>query len=465
MPKFRYIVVNKENRQLSGMVDAPSIEIAKQDLQGLGFSIVSIELTAPEQAKEEVGVIFEFAGIDSRNKNVSGTIKAESRYEAFKRLLSEYELDIHFVVQSDLKDKEKEEQQKAGVIDLMKVYQEEVKKMTNLFHEKKIKNIDRNFDKDKALVMRQVDFVLKKVNTALDEFGKEINPQDKQAITTYVNKILRLKNSTNLEYIKNTCRNLLEFIQTVEINVTKEAQVEAKLELYAESQGMINKIQKGQDFEEAEILEDKLIRWRTDNVLKKEKISLPVKLQDFFIIFFIKIIHEEPEVRLLRKESAKIRDQIKQYYTLYLKAPTPQYRQEVFNNIKGLKDRKKEIHIKINQLKQSLTSKMRDAGGMNIFEKILDIINGLSGWLLFFYLLLYFISGYFILKQIPFFEEKIPTVFYLLQTGSVKYILPVIFLLHCSTSLKLNLFKKNILADIVIFPLFVLSSLLIVFNF
>ena len=122
------------------------------------------------------------------------------------------------------------------------------------------------------------------------------------------------------------------------------------------------------------------------------------------------------------------------------------------------------MQTKINLIKRRINQELVSAGELNPFQKILDFINGLSGWLLFFYLVFYFIAGFVIAKKIPFIKD-VPTVFYIFQTGNIKYLLPIIFLLHISTSLKLNIFKKNILSDFLISPLFIIFSLLIVFNF
>jgi len=464
MPKFRYIVVNKANKQLSGVVDAVDAIGAREELQALGFSIVSLE-QAEEKAEEEQGVLFEFAGIDTHNKNVAGTIRGESRYEAFKRLMTEYELDIKYIVQANMKEEDKEKEKKAGIIDLMKLYQEEVKKMTNLFHEKKIKNIDRTFEKNKALVMRQVDFVLKKVNKALDQFSENINPQDKQTLIGFVNKILRLKNSTNLEYLKTTSKSLLQFIQTVEINVTKQELIEAKLDLYADTQEMISSIQKGKDFGVTEDFEDQLTRWRNNNISNKEKLSFSLKIQDFFVLQLLRIVHVDPELKEIKLELKKTNNQIKQFYGLFIKAADSGYRDGISQSLKKLKEKKKELTKRIRDFKSIYNKQLKEKGTLSSFEKALDIVNGLSGWLIFFYLAFYFFCEIVTTKQLTLFGNDTPTIFYIFQTGSLKYILPVVFMLHVAVSMKLNIFRKNFLSDFIIFPLFFICSLLVVFNF
>jgi len=164
-------------------------------------------------------------------------------------------------------------------------------------------------------------------------------------------------------------------------------------------------------------------------------------------------------------ELKRTNNQLKQFYTLYVKAPNASYKEGLSESLKKLKDKKKELSKKIHDYKIKLNRHLREKGALNNLEKILDNLNGLTGWLVFFYLIFYFISDIITSKQIPLFGENIPTVFYLFQTGSLKYILPIVFLLHIAVSMKLNLFRKNIISDFFIFPLLFIGSLLIVFNF
>ena len=301
MPKFRYIVVNKENRQLSGVVDAPSLDVAQNDLKELGFSIVSIEEDQLSESDEQ-GTTFEFNGIDKQKKNIIGTIISEDRYNAFKRLITEYDLDIRYIVETDLDEKEKEKQKAAGIIDLMKKYQKEVQKNTQMFHKEKLKKIDRSFDKEKALVMRQVDFVLKKVSDSIDKFANDLNPQDKQRIKDSVNKILRLKNTTNLEYLKKTCQDLLKYLQRAEIFTSKKSRIDEKLGLYTVTQEMINTIQRGKDFGLYEDLQDQLERWQSEHIKGKDKIPFGDKVTNLFYSFVLRFISEDKEIRVVKKK-------------------------------------------------------------------------------------------------------------------------------------------------------------------
>lgn len=464
MPSFRYIVVNKDNKQLAGEIDAPGIDIAREDLKELGFSIVSIE-EKPETAVEEAGQIFEFNGIDNENRSISGTIKSESRYQAFKRLISEYELDIRYLLEKDANEEEKAKQKREGIKDFMRKYQEEVKKRTDMFHKKKFKKIDRNFEKKKALVMRQVDFVMKKVDEAVSSFASELAPEHKQSLKDYVNKVLRLKNSTNLDYLKKTTEDLLKFLQKAEIFVSKSARLNDKLKLYAETEDMIDHLEKGQDFGVYEDLEDQILRWQSEHIKGNKHIPFINKIQNIYYSILLRIIHQPEEARAINKELHFLNRETRQYYGVVLKAKDQNYKEEALKSIKKLKTQKNRLKSKLKKVQEDEKNKMKEMGELSFTEQLLDSINGITGWLLFLYLLLYFTSEIIISKQIFFEIYSIPTIFFIFKTGLIKYVLPIVFLLHATTSLKLNFFKKSIIANILLFPVFAIFTLLVLFNF
>jgi len=465
MPKYRYTVVNKDNRQLVGVVETPDEKSARDELQELGFSIVALKEEEKKEQKEQSGLLFEFSGIDEGNRKVTGSIHSSNRYTAFRRLITEYSLDIQYIVQDDLDKAEKIKQKKLGVMDLMKKYQKEVKKKTDLFHKKKIKQIDRNFEDQKALVMRQVDFVLNKVKEAVDKFGKELNAQDKQTIKDHVNKILRLKSSTNLDYIKQSCKDLLEFLQHAEIFMHKKDKLTDKVKLYADSQEMIETIQRGKDFGVYEDLEDQINRWKSTHIKGKKNIPFMDKLKDVYYNIVLKFIQQPEEVRLIKKGITKTNHDLKQYYSIYIKSKDKNYRTEASDSIKKLRQKKKNLKDRLGIARTNARKEQKAEEPSNIIEYVIDVVNGVTGWLLFFYLLYYFVSTIIITKQIGFPQNNIPSAFYLFQTGNIKYILPIVFFLHISTSLKLLYFRKNVVANAVLVPAFFLATILIMFNF
>ena len=90
-------------------------------------------------------------------------------------------------------------------------------------------------------------------------------------------------------------------------------------------------------------------------------------------------------------------------------------------------------------------------------------MNAFTGWLLTFYLVYYFTSIYLNTKEIGI--EGIPATLSLYRSAFLKYFLTTLFLLHAALSIKINFFRRNDVATLVITPMFLLGSVLIVLNF
>ena len=90
-------------------------------------------------------------------------------------------------------------------------------------------------------------------------------------------------------------------------------------------------------------------------------------------------------------------------------------------------------------------------------------LNALTGWLLAFYIIYYFVSLY--LKTKDFGLSGIPKGFIVYESRIFKYILVTLFLLHITTAIKINFFKKNLIADIILLPVFIFATIISILNF
>jgi len=458
MPNYKYIVVNKDNKQLIGKIEADNESQARDELNELGFSIITLEKLEAEDKKKN-GKSFEFEGIDKKNKHIKGTINSESRFKAFERLLKEYELDISYLIEEGLSEEEKEAQKKIGVSDLLKEYQTVVQKKMKLYHEEKIKTIDRNFEKRKALIMRQIDFILTKVNIFIEKYKGEVNPQDLQQIKSFINKILRLKNTTNLNYLKKTCKSLLKFLQDAEIFLHKKKRLKDKAKLFTDAQDMIQHLDKGKDFGIYEDLEDQIKRWQHENITGKKKIPIPKLIKNFYYTFVLSIIEEKPEIKQIKKKLYNINNELKQYYTLIIKTKDKSYKEAAKNSINKLKEQRKKLKVELKQIR----SKLKDTEEIGLFEKTIYGITKISGYVLVLCMFYYFISLYISTKEL--FFQTSPLSLEVEKLSSFKHLFGASFLIYILFAIKLNFFKKNSIASIVIIPILIVSLSIMVFNF
>ena len=77
MALFRYIVTNQSGKKLSGTVEAPNYNVARKELNNLGFSILNLVPTT-EKPKAENSKKFIFEALDNNSKFIQGSIPASA---------------------------------------------------------------------------------------------------------------------------------------------------------------------------------------------------------------------------------------------------------------------------------------------------------------------------------------------------------------------------------------------------
>ena len=146
MPAFHYTSLNKDNKTLSGVVEAVDEQSARKKMNSMGLSVISLNLAADEKhAPQEGRTVFEFEAIDKINKKVTGTITAEDIVKAFAKLFDEYQLNVIFLAPQSSTPDEKEELRKAGIIKIQQEYEKLYAKETqkNQEDEELIKRADQ----------------------------------------------------------------------------------------------------------------------------------------------------------------------------------------------------------------------------------------------------------------------------------------------------------------------------------
>jgi hypothetical protein len=173
---------------------------------------------------------------------------------------------------------------------------------------------------------------------------------------------------------------------------------------------------------------------------------------------------------------AKIRGyntQLWELAQLYLKEPTPEYKQKVKESLSTVWVTRKKVKQELKELREKLkhkpekevpgpgASEPQQSG--NFLSAFMDEVNSFSGWLLAVYLVYYFISLYITTKD--FGLSSIPKGFFFYDSHIFKYLLTILFLFHCSLSTKTTFFRNNMIASIVLVPLFLISSTIVLLNY
>lgn len=470
MSRFKYTVVTADGKKLNGTIDAPDENVARQDLNSLGFSIIGIQqIEETGEQQSDGNIIFEFEAFDKKGKKVIGTIPAQDKYAAFKRLTLEYEFSVISICKGAASSYEKLQEKQAGLGDLQEQLDRELKEAKNKSQEVPTEQILTDEepevkDEERLNLQNQINLVVQKITFLYQNYGNQISPDDKMKIDGQLNKLLRIRNSTNLAYVRVSCEELLKSVQDLEVLILNQDNDLQKSQLRFDISRMLNEIHKNKIRKSwRERMITKVEIWLSNNPLpphanawQKFKFDIAQSLLNY--------LKETDEIRELRQKEFLIGDQIKEYFTMYLKEKDTEIKGQLKTNIGSLRGKRKEIKQKILTLKKLEREKRLAGLPENFWQSFLDEIYTFSGWLLTFYLIYYFVSIYLNTKDFGLDPNSIPGSFLLYQSSFFKYILIILFLFHASLSLKSNFFKNNILAGIIIFPTFLLLTTIIMLN-
>lgn len=461
MPRFRYTVVNQANQQLQGTISSPDEASARQELNNLEFSIVSIQEIPEEEAGSESQLpVFEFAGTDKNQKRVAGTIQAEDEYAAYKRLLEEYEFEVDYVISNNLTEEQKEKARKKGAYELHQRLEEEqvISQEKETPDEKDLKE----FEKKQAVLQEQIEFVLNKVRAMLDKYEDKMPPATKEKIRQYVDKILRIKNSTNLDYIRKTAEDLLKFLQKEEVFLHEEQYMSERTDMVVEAQSMMMELKRGKSKSSMSVT-DAMRQWRQEHIVNAENPPLYYRIFDGIVSPLLGISTETEETRRIKKEIQTINAQLKHYFILYFQAPNPEFKAQVKNGLKNLWIQRKKLKQELAAEKKKIKLQRKNSAELTPIEKFSHELFTFTGWLLTFYLIYYFASIYVTSKELG--MAEIPGIFYIYRSAFLKYFMATLFLFYAALSIKIEFFKRNEVATLVITPVCLLSLLIVYLNF
>ncbi|MFC1615582.1 hypothetical protein ACFL21_00430 [Patescibacteria group bacterium] len=461
MPKYVYTVANQEGKKLSGTVVAPDEEAARKELNNLGFSVLAIK-EAPTEAAAETktkGKKFIFEAIDKNSKLVTGTIVSEDVQKAFSKLMTEYSLTVTAIWVDGSKPEQIEEARKKGTVML----QETLKKEMEIEVEK---SEDTQEKEKRELLKKTIDSIITKVNDLLQNYEAHIDADQKTEIDKRIDKLLRIKHSTNLDYILKTAEDLLMFIESQEKSFQEKGLQEQRIQLKMKTKGLLKELNKTAAPKADSITEDIVTRIETwQKTHPKEKIKGFSLILYRFLNRIKNVLKTPPEIKVIKEEIKTINGQIIEFIKLYFKEPTPEYKQKVKNSIKSLWGKRKQAKEHLKKVKEDIrNSKIIEEGEDDrILFALIKEINTLTGWLLAFYIIYYFVSLYLNTKDFGF--ANMPNFLTVYESQFFKYILVIIFMLHGCTALKVNFFKRSILASIFLPVVFVVTSIITLLNF
>ncbi len=455
MAQFQYTAVNSSGKKLSGLIGAATEEDARKQLNVFGISLLAIQKTAETSAQtitKEPGTTaelpkFEFEAFDKAGKKVIGTIPASSRYKAFKRLMEEYQFEVSYVVALGASE-EARAKAKAEDLAALKAEYEAQNKVTDqeVIAEKKI---SAEFEEQRKLLLQKVDFILEKIKGMLVTYQGELKPDSQKIIQGTIDKLLRIKSSTNLDYIQSTSEELLKKVQDQELFLHKEKMQSQRDHLKLEAQKMMatlhSKPAAANITQNIEDIQEKLNE--SDNQLFKG------------IAAFIARFLPTPEEKELRTKISTVSRDIWTYRKIVWTAPAGA-KAEARQSLQALVDEKKRLSQEL----RAMITERRNRGKEDTEEPLItEEVNHFLSWLLAFYLVAYFFSHYVSAKTFPG-GNPLPGDFNLLSSETLRHLLLSVFLWHVLLSFRVEYLRYKNWANLVVLPLGIVLNAGLVFN-
>jgi len=220
---FSYTALNTDNQKLTGVLDAGSIENAKEELHKMGLSIVSItpisdeELEEIKSVKKEPGtegiLTFSFEASDPTGKIINGTIDARDSYSAYKRLVTEYKFKINELYPSGANDTEKANL-KSKLVELASRLEEEGYVVSAIGGVKGEMEGESEIDKQ---IVGEIDRFIVNSKKVIKEHSDKFSSLFLQQIDKTLGELERVRTSNNIKHICEISNELFELISHPDI--------------------------------------------------------------------------------------------------------------------------------------------------------------------------------------------------------------------------------------------------------
>lgn len=486
--KFKYTALGANNQKLEGILEAETLEVAREQLHKMNLSVVAIaELTTAEEAateeeirakksKEGIKTYF-FVALDSQKKEVNGTIDSREPSSAFRRLMMEYQFDVLDLYPEDAADPAAES---------LKPEFEEWKQMVEEEAESQSKKpgLTRGEPEEEKVneeIVAEMDAFIINTKTILKDFRAQYSDLMIREIERVLGELERIRASNNLKHITKLCNELYELISNPD--ATNPEQTDEKYEEVIEKIKGSGFIANSFQLLKAHSLQKKLARFEKIQTLfsKIEAVFRGKKGQEAGSRLEQKMKSGRARwlsslTRSLKGRGSEAHPTLMQAvskFFSYIQAPNSILRrarkQEMIKAYNAWKRYRQEAPLRKKAAAGAATSETgvgAEASALpsvkpkRDFSAFFAELDSFVGWLLFFYISYFFLVSFAIEKNVGLSKTLV------LKTLSSPMILNIsIFLVvaHLAFTLKIRYFKSNFLGSLFLFFLsFGLYAILII---
>lgn len=259
--KFYFESMTDSGKTVSGYVFSATAEEARQKLNKNGMVVISLKSYSEEKTPEGINK-YEFEATDKQGKIFRGEIEARDDYEAYKKLVLDYEFTVIFLVDVREGVEEKQKKKKQGVnpnwaIKLKEETEGEKKEKKEIIspteteaEKQKLDGILEKKQEKMEFLQTQIDEIVEKVEILIQKYDHVLKPDKKRYIRDMIDQMSRLKHSNSVNHLKTLMLNLFELLSSDEIFVELQGELVEDMEsiegeFKTFSLGFKNKINKG----------------------------------------------------------------------------------------------------------------------------------------------------------------------------------------------------------------------------
>ncbi len=467
--KFKYTALGANSQKLEGVLEAESIDVAREELHKMGLSVLGVneisneEYSTQSQKTPEVqtteGITtYYFLGKDPQQKEVNGTIDSKDALSAFRRLITEYHFEVLDLYPQSAADPAAESL-KSQFEGWKKMLEEEGVDLTQKPTTGVKNELEEEGEKMNEEIIAEMDQFIINTKKIMEAHKNQYSEAFFQEIERKLNELERIRASNNLKHITKVCNDLYELISNpdkVQVNEQGEVDQEYTNTVSAlKGSGFIaNRFQ----FLKAHTLQKKAMRFakiqgifakilKSINRGKAGEIdaNLEKKVKGRHAKWISKLT---ADIRGKGNRNAPTLTMVVRKFFAYVAAPSSIMRRA----------RKQEMKKALNEWKAYRNEvKAKKAAGKPVDEEqqagrdysgFFMELDSFVGWLLFFYIAYFFLVSFAIEKNIGLPKDLV------MKTLASPLIINIsIFLIfaHLAFTLKVRLFRANFLGSLFLF--------------
>lgn len=217
--KFKYTALGANNQKLEGVLEADSLDAAREQLHKMNLAVIAInELTTEEEAaaeqvtmlrKSKEGIkTFYFTALDPQKKEVNGTIDSKEPSSAFRRLIMEYQFNVIDLYPDGSPDPEAESF-KPEFKEWRAMMEEEgqsVKKQATASDKNELEESEKVSEE----IVAEMDGFIVNTKSILKDFRAQYSDAMLKEIERVLGELERIRSSNNLKHITKLCNELYE---------------------------------------------------------------------------------------------------------------------------------------------------------------------------------------------------------------------------------------------------------------